>query len=70
MMVRFRQRLTPEMLQDINDVIIGRKKPEDIVKKDEDQDKDHHDDGGNSGKPEEESAATPNESNGKMSRGN
>ena len=61
MMVRFRQRLTPEMLQDINDVIIGRKKPEDIVKKDEDQDKDHHDDGGSGSKPEEQPSESPNE---------
>ena len=31
MMTRFRQRLGPEIIQEVNDVIIGRKKPEDVI---------------------------------------
>ena len=43
MMSRFRQRLTPEMLQDVNDVITGRKTAEQIADETED-----HDDSGDS----------------------
>lgn len=39
MMSRFRQRLTPEMMQDVNDVIIGRKTAEQIA-----DESDKHDD--------------------------
>lgn len=38
MMTRFRQRLTPELLQEVNDVIIGRKKAEDVGKDSHDDD--------------------------------
>ena len=38
MMSRFRQRLTPEMLQDVNDVITGRKTAEQIADESEDHD--------------------------------
>ena len=38
MMSRFRQRLTPEMLQDVNDVITGRKTAEQIADETEDHD--------------------------------
>ena len=41
MMSRFRQRLTPEMLQDVNDVIAGRKTAEQIA-----DESDDHDDSG------------------------
>ena len=41
MMSRFRQRLTPEMLQDVNDVISGRKTAEQIA----DESDDHNDSG-------------------------
>jgi len=42
MMSRFRQRLTPEMLQDVNDVITGRKTAEQIAAEaEEEQDSDH-----------------------------
>ena len=38
MMSRFRQRLTPEMLQDVNDVITGRKMAEQIAEETDDHD--------------------------------
>ncbi len=38
MMTRFRQRLRPEMLQEVNDVIIGRKRAEDVGKDPHDDD--------------------------------
>ena len=41
MMSRFRQRLTAEMLQDVNDVISGRKTAEQIAAESEDHDEDH-----------------------------
>ena len=45
MMSRFRQRLTTKMLQDVNDVITGRKTAEQIVAEAEDHDEGHdHDD--------------------------
>lgn len=46
MMSRFRQRLTTEMLQDVNDVIMGRKTAEQIAAEAEDHDEDHDDDSG------------------------
>ena len=46
MMSRFRQRLTPEMLQDVNDVITGRKTAEQIAREADDHDEDHDDDSG------------------------
>ena len=46
MMSRFRQRLTAEMLQDVNDVMTGRKTAEQIAAEAEDQDKEHDDDTG------------------------
>lgn len=62
MMSRFRQRLTPEMLQDVNDVITGRKTVEQIAAEAEE----HNDSGdssagsgGGSGQPE--SKEEPNE---------
>ena len=42
MLSRFRQRLTPKMLQDVNDVITGRKTAEQIAAEaEEEQDSDH-----------------------------
>ena len=50
MMSRFRQRLTAEMLQDVNDVITGRKTAEQIVAEADEHDESHDDDSGeNSG---------------------
>lgn len=46
MMSRFRQRLTTKMLQDVNDVIMGRKTAEQIAAEAEDHDEDHKDDSG------------------------
>ena len=46
MMSRFRQRLTAEMLQDVNDVISGRKTAEQIAAESEDHDEDHDDHSG------------------------
>ena len=46
MMSRFRQRLTTKMLQDVNDVIMGRKTAEQIAAEAEDHDEDHDDDSG------------------------
>ena len=46
MMSRFRQRLTTEMLQDVNDVIMGRKTAQQIAAEAEDHDEDHDDDSG------------------------
>ena len=60
MMTRFRQRLTPEMLQEVNDVIIGRKKAEDVGKDTHDDDP-PDDDGGSA----EESSAEESEDDGK-----
>ena len=40
MMTRFRQRLTPEMLQDVNDVIIGRKRAVQVAGESDDHDDD------------------------------
>ena len=56
MMTRFRQRLTPELMQEVNDVIIGRKKAEDVGK-------DTHDDNppDNDGDCEEESSGEESE---------
>ena len=67
MMSRFRQRLTPELMQDVNDVIIGRKTAEQIADEAEKADKHDDDSGDNSSggrddahqEPEEEEA--PNE---------
>ena len=47
MMSRFRQRLTPEMLQDVNDVITGRKTAEQIAAESQEHQDSGHD--GNSG---------------------
>ena len=71
MMSRFRQRLTTKMLQDVNDVITGRKTAEQIVAEAEDHDDGHdHDDdpgegsggsggeGGDSGTKEEANGGT------------
>ena len=71
MMSRFRQRLTTKMLQDVNDVITGRKTAEQIVAEAEDHDEGHdHDDdpgegsggsdgeGGDSGTKEEPNGGT------------
>ena len=71
MMSRFRQRLTTKMLQDVNDVITGRKTAEQIVAEAEDHDEGHdHDDdpgegsggsdgeGGDSGTKEEPNRGT------------
>jgi len=50
MMTRFRERLGPEIVQEVNDVIIGRKTVEDVLAKadghDDLDDKDNHDDPG------------------------
>ena len=46
MMSRFRQRLTPEMLQDVNDVITGRKTAEQIAAEADEHDESHDDDPG------------------------
>ena len=50
MMTRFRERLGPEIVQEINDVIIGRKTVEDVLAKadghDDLDDEDNHDDPG------------------------
>ena len=46
MMSRFRQRLTAEMLQDVNDVITGRKTAEQIAGEADNQDEGHDDDSG------------------------
>ena len=64
MMSRFRQRLTPEMMQDVNDVIIGRKTAEQIANESENHDDDSGDNSPGGGgdvcqEPEEEEA--PNE---------
>lgn len=64
MMSRFRQRLTPEMMQDVNDVIIGRKTVEQIAVEADKHDNDSGDDSSGGGDdvrqtPEEEEA--PNE---------
>ena len=48
MMSRFRQRLTAEMLQDVNDVITGRKTAEQIVAEADEHDESHDDDSGES----------------------
>ena len=57
MMTRFRQRLTPELMQEVNDVIIGRKKAESVGKDSHDDDP-PNDDGGSS---EEEPASEESE---------
>ncbi|MBR0366932.1 MAG: IS5 family transposase [Clostridia bacterium] len=46
MMSRFRQRLTVKMMQDVNDVITGRKTAEQIAAELEDHDEGHDDDSG------------------------
>ena len=46
MMSRFRKRLTPEILQDVNDVITGRKTAEQIAREADEHDKGHEDDSG------------------------
>ncbi len=46
MLSRFRQRLTPEMLQDVNDVITGRKTEEQIAAEADEHDEGHDDDSG------------------------
>ena len=46
MMSRFRQRLTTKMLQDVNDVISGRKTAEQIAAEAEERDEGHDDDSG------------------------
>lgn len=46
MMSRFRQRLSPEMLQDVNDVITGRKTAEQIAAELDEHDKGDDDDSG------------------------
>ena len=61
MMTRFRQRLTPELIQEVNDVIIGRKKAEDVGKDSHDDDP-PNDDGGSS---EEEPAFEESEDDSK-----
>ena len=70
MMSRFRKRLTPEMLQDVNDVITGRKTAEQIAREADEHDEGHEDDsgkvpagsGGKDGQPEEaEEPDRPNE---------
>lgn len=48
MMSRFRQRLTAEVLQDVNDVISGRKTAEQIVAEADEHDESHDDDSGES----------------------
>ena len=69
MMSRFRQRLTAKMLQDVNDVITGRKTAEQIAAEAEDHDEGHDDDpgegsggsggeGGDSGTKEEANGGT------------
>lgn len=53
MMARFRKRLGPEILQEVNDVIIGRKKAEDVVTRDDEHDdRDDHSDGTGGGDEE------------------
>ena len=72
MLSRFRQRLTPKMLQDVNDVITGRKTAEQIAAEaEEEQDSDHDNksgagsagSGGESNEPEAKDEANdePNE---------
>ena len=68
MMSRFRQRLTPELLNDVNDVITGRKTAEQIVAEAEKAKDSDHDDksgdgstGSGSGKNESEAKEEPNE---------
>ena len=64
MMTRFRQRLTPEMMQDVNDVIIGRKTAEQIAEEADRRDDDSGDDssgGGNGACQEPEEEEAPNE---------
>ena len=64
MMSRFRQRLTPEMMQDVNDVIIGRKTAEQIANESEDHDDDSGDNspgGGGDACQEPEAEEAPNE---------
>lgn len=56
MMTRFRQRLTTKMLEDVNDVIIGRKTVEDLLAEDAKEDDDHNDD-----EPPTQSTEAPNE---------
>ena len=72
MMSRFRKRLTPELLQDINDVITGRKTAEQIAREADEHDKGHEDDSGKGpaesdgkdGQPEEaEEAKEPDRPN-------
>lgn len=46
MMSRFRQRLTVELLQDVNDVITGRKTAEQIIRDADNHDEDHDDHSG------------------------
>ncbi len=46
MMSRFRKRLTPELLQDVNDVITGRKTAEQVAREADEHDKSHEDDSG------------------------
>ena len=46
MMSRFRQRLTTKMLQDVNDVIMGRKTAEQIIAEADEHDESHDDDPG------------------------
>ena len=64
MMSRFRQRLTPEMMQDVNDVIIGRKTAEQIADESENHDDDSGDNfpgGGGDARHEPEAEEAPNE---------
>lgn len=64
MMSRFRQRLTPEMMQDVNDVIIGRKTAEQIANESENHDDDSGDNspgGGGDVCHEPEAEEAPNE---------
>ncbi len=60
MMTRFRQRLTPEILQEVNDVIIGRKKAEDVGKDTHDDDPPDDDGGSEDESTSEESGHDSN----------
>ena len=46
MMSRFRKRLTPELLQDVNDVITGRKTAEQVAREADEHGEGHEDDSG------------------------
>ena len=59
MMTRFRQRLTPEMLQEVNDVITGRKIAEDVGNNSYDDDQPEDDVGSVEESSAEESKEEP-----------